>query len=286
MSDSPYIYEINEQNFEQIIIQGSHQVPILVDFWADWCQPCKTLMPMLAQLANEYQGKFVLAKINTEEQQAIASQFGIRSIPTVKLFKDGQEIDEFAGALPESEVRAFLDKHLPRESDGFVEQAGQAMAAGDNESALQLLDQAQKVDPGNPKIILMMAEIHTNNGNLEAANTCLDALPPAEQDSPMAVQLRERIHFEQVAADAPPVDELQARLATDENDSDARLQLANLLIASQDYENAMEQLLTLMQKDAAFADNAARTTLLKVFDILAGDPVVNRYRNRMFNMLY
>ena len=157
MADSPFIYEIDETNYEQIVIQGSHQVPVLVDFWASWCQPCQMLMPVLAKMADEFQGRFILAKINTEEQQALAGQFGIRSIPTVKLFLQGAEIDEFAGALPETEIRAFLDRHLPRESDGAVAAAEQLCAAGDVQGALDALAPAQATDPDNPRVLTVLA---------------------------------------------------------------------------------------------------------------------------------
>ena len=125
MPESPYIVEVTAENYQEVVIQGSLQAPVLVDFWADWCQPCKILLPMLAKLVDEYQGKFILAKINTEQQQELAAQFGIRSIPTVKLFMQGQPVDEFSGALPEEQIRQFLDQHIPRESDKAVAQAQQ-----------------------------------------------------------------------------------------------------------------------------------------------------------------
>ena len=150
MSNSPHIFDVTAENFQQIVVNGSFEAPVLVDFWAEWCQPCKMLMPLLAKLAEEYGGKFILAKINTEEQQALAGQFGIRSIPTVKLFLQGAEIDEFAGALPETEIRAFLDRHLPRESDGVASADEQLSAAGDEQGALDALAPAQAADPDNP----------------------------------------------------------------------------------------------------------------------------------------
>jgi len=165
MAESPHIFEIDESNYEQIVLQGSHDVPVLLDFWASWCQPCQILMPVLAKLVEEYQGRFILAKINTEEQQEIASRFGIHSIPTVKLFRDGQPVDEFAGALPESEIRAFLDRHMPRASDGSVVQAEERLHAGDPEGALALLSQAREDDPGNPRVLMTMAQIQAATGD-------------------------------------------------------------------------------------------------------------------------
>ena len=196
MADSPYIFDIDEANYEQIVLQGSHQVPVLVDFWASWCQPCQLLMPLLAKLVEEYQGRFILAKINTEEQQAIAGQFGIRSIPTVKLFRDGQPVDEFAGALPESEIRAFLDRHLPRASDGSVAQAEERLHAGDTEGALALLSQAREEDPGNPRLLVAMAQIQAaERRSPRPPNKAWPSSPPTSRNKPEVQTLRAQLFF-------------------------------------------------------------------------------------------
>lgn len=286
MADSPYIFEIDETNYEQIVLRGSFQVPILVDFWASWCQPCQMLMPVLAKLADEYQGRFVLAKINTEEQQAIAQQFGIRSIPTVKLFRDGQPVDEFAGALPESEIRAFLDRHLPRESDGAVAQAQQLLMSGDTDGARALLEQAKAQDPTNPRLVIMLAQTLAAGGDLAAAEQVLDELPADEQEKPETKSLRGRLFFDHIALqDGPEVDP-RARLEQSPDDSDARYRLAAHQIVANDIESALENLLQIMQKDRKYGDDAARLALLKVFDMLGDDPAVNRYRARMFTLLH
>ena len=145
MAESPYIIEVTRENYAEVM-EASFKVPVLIDFWASWCQPCQVLMPILARLADEYGGKFILGKLNTEEQQEIAQHFGIRSIPTVKLFQDGQPIDEFMGALPEQGVRAFLDKHivdeaavaeeLERKLQVFRDELGEAPPAAELEARL------------------------------------------------------------------------------------------------------------------------------------------------------
>ncbi len=126
MSESPYIHNVNAQNFQSVVLENSLKVPVLVDFWADWCQPCKTLMPLLAKLAEEYGGKFILAKVNSEEEQELAGHFGIKSLPTMKLFVDGQIVGEKMGALPESEIRAFIDQYITSESDSLMQSANSA----------------------------------------------------------------------------------------------------------------------------------------------------------------
>ncbi len=286
MADSPFIFEIDETNYEEIVLQGSYDVPVLLDFWAGWCQPCQILMPILAKLVDEYRGEFILGKIDTEAQQAIAAQFGIRSIPTVKLFRDGAPVDEFMGALPEAEIRLFLDKHLPRASDGTVAEAQQQLLSGDARGALDLLAEARAVDPENPRILVAMAAAHAAAGDLDAATEALDALPMDEQDKPEARQLRGRLFFDQVAMRAGPAEAVAQRSDSSPDDSEARYQLAAHQVVAGDIEPALDNLLLIMQRDRAFGDDAARRALLKMFDMLGDDPMVTRYRARMFNLLH
>lgn len=285
MAESPYIVEVTRDNFHQVM-DASHQVPVLMDFWASWCQPCQVLMPVLARLAEEYRGKFLLAKLNTEEDQELAAQFGIRSIPTVKLFRDGQPVDEFMGALPEPEVRKFLDKHLPRESDALVQQARQRLLAGDGEAAMALLDAARASDPDNPRVAIARAQAQAAMGDTATAEATLDALPPDEQAKPEVATLRSHLYFEGLLAGAPDPGTLRERLGSDPGDSAARFQLAVHHVVDQDYEPAMELLLELMRKDRQYGDDAARQALVKLFDLLGSDPLVTRYRSRMASLLY
>jgi len=251
VADSPFIIDVTRENFQQVM-EASFRVPVLLDFWASWCQPCQVLMPILARLAEEYQGDFLLGKLNTEEEQEIAAQFGIRSIPTVKLFRNGQPVDEFMGALPELAVREFLDRHVARESDATVEQARE----------------------------------HLRGGDIAAAETALDSLPADEQDKPEVATLRTQLFFEGQVAGAPDATQLEARLAADPGDHEALHLLALRKVVDQDYETAMDLLLTLMQKDRGFADDAGRRGLLKVFELLGDDPRVSQYRRRMAGLLH
>lgn len=219
MADSPFIVDVTSENYAELM-ETSFKVPVLMDFWAGWCQPCLALMPVLARLADEYQGKFLLAKLNTEEEQEIAARFGIRSIPTVKLFRDSEPVDEFAGALPEQAVRQFLDRHIV-----------------DEEAAAQ--ERARQLE-----------------------------------------------YFEDQLADAPLAAELEAKVAADSGDHEARYQLALRKVVDQDYDTAMELLLDLMRMDRQFGDDAARRALLKTFELLGDDPRVTGYRRRMTNLLY
>ncbi|MCU7874964.1 MAG: thioredoxin [Candidatus Thiodiazotropha sp. (ex Lucinoma borealis)] len=287
MSDSPNIFEVTVENFQQVVLDNSMKCPVLVDFWAEWCNPCKTLMPLLAKLADDYQGQFILAKVNTEQQQQLATHFQIRSIPSVKLFHNGEVVDEFMGALPEAEIRQFLNKHIPRESDALIDQADALLMQGDTESAGVFLKQASDNDPENPRIRLSYARYMATLGKLEEAEKLLQALPDDEKNKPEVVSMLARIQFDRATADNPPAEVLEARLQDNPADCEALHQLASHKIMENDYENALELLLTLLQKDRNYGDNAAQREMLRIFDMLGGQgELVKRYRNRMFNFLH
>ena len=285
MADSPFIIEVTRENYGQVM-ETSFRTPVLMDFWAGWCQPCQVLMPILARLAEEYAGKFLLAKLNTEQEQEIAAQFGIRSIPTVKLFRDGRPVDEIMGALPEQAVRKFLDRHVARESDAQVAEAREQLLAGNADGAIAILHEARQADPDNPRVILTLAQAQAAAGDVTAAEETLDGLPADEQDKPEVTTLRSQLFFEGQLAGAPAATELEARLAADPGDHEALFQLALRKVVDQEYDAAMDLLLQLMQENRKFGDDAGRRVLLKIFEVLGDDPLVGRYRSRMANLLY
>lgn len=285
MADSPFIVDVTADNFEEVM-QTSFKVPVLVDFWASWCQPCLVLMPILARLAEEYDGRFVLGKVNTEADQALAARFGIRGIPNVKLFRDGKQVDEFTGALPEPAVREFLDRHVARESDTQVAEARERLAEGDAKAAIALLSGARNADPDNPRIAIALAEAQAAAGDVEAAESTIKSLPANEQVTPEVETLKNRLFFEAKVVDAPGGEELEDRLASDPEDLEAAFELALRKVTEEDYDRAMALLLGVMEKDRGFGDDAGRRGLVKVFDLLGDDPRVSDYRRRMAQLLY
>lgn len=287
MADTSFVFDVTTERFQQLVLENSMQVPVLVDFWAEWCNPCKALMPTLAKLAEEYQGKFLVAKVNTEQEQRLAAHFQVRSIPNVKLFFQGQMVDEFMGALPEVEIRRFLDKHIPRESDALLAQAEALLLKGDTQSAGALLKQASEIDPESPRVKLSYARYMATIGELDEAEKLLQALPDEEKSKPEVASMLARIEFDRSSADSPPTAELEKRLRENPADSEALRLLASHRVMDNDYEGALELLLILLQKDRSYADNAAQKEMLRIFELLGGQgDLVKRYRNKMFNLLH
>lgn len=287
MADSPFVVTVTAENFESVVIDGSFDCPVLVDFWADWCAPCRSLTPVLTRLADAYAGRFVLAKVNTEQEQALAAHFGIRSLPTVQLFVAGRPVDQFMGALPEAQVREFLDRHLPKASDGLVVQAQGMIAAGELDRAAALIEQARTTEPADPRLALAEAQLTAARGDHAGAAALLERLPMELARDPEALALRGQLHFAAALVGAPAPAELKARLAADPNDSAACYQLAAHRVLAGDYEGALGDLLTLMKRDRKYGDDAARKGMIAVFDLLGGQgELVTRYRAKLMTTLY
>lgn len=286
MTDSPYIFDVTSENFEETVILGSAKHLVLVDFWADWCAPCKMLLPVLAKLTEEFNGQFILAKVNSDQQQALAQQYAVRSLPTVKFFKNGSIVGEFMGAQSEGQIRTLLDQHIIRESDHLLQQAMTLQNQGKLDAAISLLEQANDADPGQAVIVAELVNILLQQGDIEKAEALIQSLPSSEKDKPEIASLLAQLEFTLKAENLPDDSELEKMIEKDENNLQARLQYATLNINRGDYESAMEQLLKIMQRDRSFEDDIGRKTLLKVFDMLGDDPVASQYRRKMFNLLY
>ncbi len=285
MSDSQYAFDVTRETFAQYVIENSHKVPVLVDFWADWCAPCKALMPILARLAEEYQGRILVAKVNSDEQGELAAQFGIRSLPTVKIFKNGTVVDEFMGAQPEGVIRDMLARYIVRPSDALRNQALDALHGGDAAKALTLLEQAIAMDPDYPALKIDLAGLHLQMGQDAQAKTILEALPAEVREQDEVRQLLSQLHYASLAEGAPDAATLRAGIEQDPADLAARQQLAALSIAAGDFETALAQFLEIMKRDRGFNDDAGRKGLLEVFDMLGGGEQVQRYRRQMANLL-
>jgi len=285
MSDA-YIFDVDEASFEGVVVENSHRLPVLVDFWAEWCQPCQSLIPILHKLAEELAGQFVLAKVNSDAQQALTQKYGVRSLPTVKLFMNGEVVDEFTGALPESEIRAILNKYIERESDRIMAAAYAEHEKGNADTAVALMKQAADSDPENIRVQVIYLRVLIEHGETDEALTRLQQLPPNIQEDAALQGIRAQLDIMSQAGGAS-IDDLVARIEADENDFEAREKLSAVLISQGDFQPALQQLFEIMKRDRSYNDDAGRKGLLKVFDMLGSDnPLVGEYRRRMSSLLF
>ncbi|MCP4433119.1 MAG: thioredoxin [Gammaproteobacteria bacterium] len=287
MSDSPFIHNVGVENFQALVLENSFKQPVLVDFWADWCQPCKTVMPILAKLADEYNGKFHLARVDTEAQQQLAAHFQIKSLPTMKLFVNGQPVDERMGALPEGDIRAFIDQYLTSESDKMMTAARQANMDGRTQDALDLMNQALAKDPENADLKIDIAQLVMTQGDNVAALALLDSLDEEGKKKEPAIKLRAEIDMAEKLRDLPSIDDIEQKLAANPDDLEALIDKSNHFTAMAEYDQAMQCLLRVMTLDQKFEDDAGRKGLLALFDLLGGEhPSVQKYRRKMFTLLH
>ena len=286
MNATAHIVEIDESNAQQLLIEESMTRPVIVDFWADWCGPCKQLMPILEKLAEEYQGAFLLAKVNADEQQMLAQQLGVRSLPTVMVIKDGQPIDGFSGAQPESAVREMLDKHLPPPQAGALAEAEQLLADGDIPGALALYRSAWEESGQKLEMTLAYAAALVSANRLDEAETVLQCVRLADQDARYE-QLMAQIELGREAARSPEVEALEAALAASPDDHATRVKLAVQLSQVSQYREALEHLLTVLRADKDFNNGEVRKVYLDTLATIGkGDPLAAEYQRKLFSLMY
>lgn len=270
MSDA-YSIQVTSETFETDVLQKSQETPVLVDFYAEWCGPCKTLGPMLERLADEYAGAFILAKVDADAEQMLVAGMGVRSLPTVVLFKNGQPADHFMGALPEGEIRAILDKHVERVEASPLERAAELVALGQYDEAIALYQLITADDPENYDVYLDMAQALLKKGDLESAEAIVERLPDAQKMDPRAKSIVAGKVFQDLLAGAPDRATCESRIAANDEDSEARYFLAVHLMVSDDVESAITHLLTIIRTDRQYNDDAARLLLIQIFDRLGND---------------
>jgi len=280
-----HVFDVREDNFEAEVLQASLTTPILVDFWATWCGPCKTLGPMLEKLAAEFNGAFRLAKVDVDKSQQLAGMFGIRSIPTVMLVKDGQIVDGFAGALPEGQLREFLLRHV-QPQDGAANEEVEAVAPESPEEAINRIQQAIAAEPEQPELKLDLALALMRAGHADAAEAELGSLPANLATDARAVRLRNQLDLARALKGAPSLPELQQRVQADGTDWEARDLLGVRLLLEDDAAAGLDQFLAVLEKAREWNDGQAKKRLLAAFATLDDAELVGRYRRRMASLLF
>jgi putative thioredoxin len=277
--------DVDSANFQQVVLEGSKQAPVVIDFWAPWCAPCRALKPVLEKLAAEYAGKFTLAKINSDENPDLAAQFGVRGIPAVKAVVDGELVDEFTGALPESQVRAFVERILPTPSSIARKEARALLDSGQAAAALTMLDDALALDPRNEAAKVDKLEALIALERTAAARALLDDLNLLTLNDPRVAILKAKLAFSDSSDEDS--DALAERIRKNAKDLDARLALARQHVRAGNYEPALEQLLEIIRQDRKFGDDVGRRTMLEVFNLLGGgNALVGDYRRKLASALY
>jgi putative thioredoxin len=268
---SEHVRDVSLADFEAQVLAASRQVPVVVDFWAPWCQPCRILKPILEKLAAEYGGRFILAKVNSDENQELAARHGVRGIPAVKAFVNGELADEFTGALPEPQIREFIERLIPSPAEPLRQEALALAAAGDIDGARRKMADAINLDPRNDTAYLDFIELCLAADALDEAREVFDAVAERARDRARVEALGARLKLASAGGGAD-IDALRARLAQDGNDHDARLQLANALALRQDYRGALENLLELVRRDRKWNEEAGRKGMIDLFTLLAPQP--------------
>jgi putative thioredoxin len=279
-------FDSTTTTFERDVLERSKEVPVVVDFWAPWCAPCRALKPILEKLAVEYQGKFVLAKVNTDEHPEVASTYGVRGIPNVKAFVDGKLANEFTGALPEAGVRRFLESVVPSPAETLRRAARQAIAQGDFDAAEATLAQAIALDGANAAVRIDLAELAVARGDIAAAAGHLDAVPEHVRDE-RAGALIAQVALAKRGEGLADIATLKRAVDAQPADAAARLAYAERLAVDGRLQDALDELIEVVRRDRGESRERGRRTILDLFTLAADRPdLVTEYRRKLASVLY
>jgi len=280
------VVDIDESNAAKLLIEESHNRLVVVDFWAEWCEPCKTLMPILEKIAGEYEGTFLLARVNADDQQMIAQQFGVRSLPTVMLILEGKPVDGFAGAQPESAVRQLLEKHLPPPWESLLLEARSVAESGDNTEAIALFRQVWEASEQTIKVGIEYARALVDNMRLDDAENVLETIPKIDQDASYD-QISAQIKIKREASRSPELEALEQDLEKYPQNNEVRIKLAIQYTGVGQFRKALELLMVVLEEDINHDEGATKKMLLDTITSLGkADPLAAEYQRKLFSLLY
>ncbi len=285
MDSLPHVIDVTTETFETEVLQRSLQTPVLVDFWATWCGPCKSLGPVLEKLAGEYGGAFVLAKVDVDKEQQVAAAFQIRSVPTVFLLVNGQPVDAFQGALPEGQLRQFLQQHGIEPLAAPPAEPAE-LAPLDPHAEVVRLRHAVQDAPDQDELKLDLALALLRTGAATEAEQLLDALPANLATDDRSIRARARLGFAALLKDAPPVPVLEQAIAANQGDLKARHLLAVHQLVGGDAAAGLEQLIEMLRRDRGYQDGLPKKALIDAFRIVEDEDLVGQYRRKMASLLF
>jgi len=282
------VFDVNEQNFEEQVIDRSKTVPILVDFWAEWCGPCRSLGPQLEKAVEEHRGEILLAKVNSDENPNLAGRYGIQSIPTVLAFVDGKLATGFMGALPYESLRRFVDEVLPKESDKLAHIASEAEKSGRYDESLEKYGEALRKDPTHAKSLIGRMRVLIRLERWDEAEGVYQILPGSVQLDPQAQTLRTRLDLaKSEESEGASLPDLQKELEAQPDNLELRDRLASIYAAQNQYREALDQWLAIVKRDRRFKDDGARKRMLQIFELI--DPrssLAQEYREKLARAIY
>jgi putative thioredoxin len=286
---APTSFDVSTERFEIDVLAKSREVPVLIDFWAEWCAPCRQLKPILEKVVAEYGGRVLLAKVDTDKEGQVAALFGVRSLPTVVLLKDGQPVDGFMGAQPEGAVREFLAQHigLPAgDLNGEFADLPQQATFESPEQAVARLREEMAAAPDKDELKLDLALALLRSGQADEAESFLDALPANLSEDDRAHRARSQLAFARVIVDAPARAQLEHRIEGDPADLDARHKLGVRLLLDGEPAAGLDQFLEILKRDRTFGEDLGRRSLIDAFRVIEDEDLVGSYRRRMASLLF
>ena len=293
-TDGSLVKEVSEATFMQDVVEASKERPVIVDFWAPWCGPCKTLGPQLEEAVRAANGAVTMAKVNVDENQAIAGQMQVQSIPTVFAFSNGQPVDGFQGAVSASEIKAFVDRVVAANGgevesglDSAVASAEQMLDDGDFEAAIETFSAILEEDANNIKSYIGLIKCHIAAGDLDQAEAILNGIPLEISQSPEIEAVHAQLELAKQARDAGPINELALLVEKNPDDNDARFKLAQALHGAGQVEDAVDQLLELFKRDREWNDGAAKAQLFTIFEALEpNNEIVLNGRRKLSSLIF